>query len=465
MRIIHYTVWTGMLYILILLFGIHDSNAFYINSPFPSISQTTNNPQTNAKGLPTEPYKKLTDLTPCHASASNILSKMGSKTGITYWTMDPIRFGLHSNPIFVISSMCLLSTFGLALEKDTNIGKALSAPLVTMAVSLLMANLGFIPFKSSIYTTINQYLVPLAVPLLLYESNLRNILTNTGSLLLAFLIGSLSSILATLLTYAMLPLSSLGSEGWKVACALAARHIGGAINFVSVSETLGIGGTYVSAAIAADNVVVALYFAFLFWIAKPAKESEVNETPIRMEPNVKDNITTLSMSTSLMIASFLVLLGNAITLQLAPKGTSSLPFVSLLTILLVTLSPKVFTKLTTTGTAIGILFMQLFFAVSGASGSISLVIQSAPILFLFSSLQVVIQFGLLVGIGKFVYKLEEKELVLASNANIGGPTTAAAMAQVKGWPELVGPSLMIGILGYVMGTPLALSLAKVLRCV
>lgn len=33
----------------------------------------------------------------------------------------------------------------------------------------------------------------------------------------------------------------------------------------------------------------------------------------------------------------------------------------------------------------------------------------------------------------------------------GGPTTAAALAISKGWQGLIGPILIIGTLGYVIG--------------
>ncbi len=54
---------------------------------------------------------------------------------------------------------------------------------------------------------------------------------DAGSLLLAFLVGAVSTVIGTIAAFALIPLKALGSEqGWKVACALAARHIGGAIN-------------------------------------------------------------------------------------------------------------------------------------------------------------------------------------------------------------------------------------------
>jgi uncharacterized membrane protein len=95
---------------------------------------------------------------------------------------------------------------------------------------------------------INQFLVPMAIPLFLFDSDLKKVLKDTGSLLVAFLVGAVATIAGTIGAMALFPLKEMGDEGWRVAASLAARHIGGAINFVSVAETLKIGGSTVSAA-------------------------------------------------------------------------------------------------------------------------------------------------------------------------------------------------------------------------
>ena len=332
---------------------------------------------------------------------------------------------------------------------------------------------------------VNKYLVALAIPLLLYDSNLRRVISDTGTLLIAFLVGGLSTIIATLITYPLLPLTSLGSDGWKVASALAARHIGGAINFVAVSETLGVSGSAVSAAIAADNVVVALYFGFLFYLARPGEEGEVHvdghdddekdtniiissiggeEMAVRDPEDVTgdgNGITMPSLAVSMAVACCLVTMGKILTQALFPC-TSALPLISVVTVAGATILPKFFQNLAFTGTSLGVIFMQMFFAASGAAGSIRLVMQQAPSLFLFSALQVAIHFVALMGMGKLIFGLKSKELYLASNANVGGPTTAAAMAQAKGWKKLVLPALLVGILGYATATPIALGLGQVL---
>lgn len=394
-------------------------------------------------------------------------------------TLTSILSTLHADPSYCLTAIFLLSTAGILLEKRTTVGKALSAPLATMALALTVANVGLLPFTSPLYGMINKFLVPLAVPMLLFDSDLRRVWRDTGSLLVAFGVGAVATVIGTLVAYPLLPLHALGNnQGWKVACALAARHIGGAINFVAVAETLDITGAAVSAAIAADNVVVALYFALLFALSPAGEgnptsasanpihvvddETEGLADPESVESATADSISLSSLAVAISTSSCLVTLGGILSRTLLPPGTSALPLTSMLTVAAATIFPRFFQSLRAPGTAVGILCIQMFFAASGAAGSIRMVLQQAPALFAFSVLQIAVHFGVLVSVGRGLLRLPNRELYLASNANVGGPTTAAAMAQAKEWKTLVLPALLVGILGYATATAVALALGPVL---
>lgn len=344
-----------------------------------------------------------------------------------------------------------------------------------MLCSLLLANVGIIPFKSPAYNLINKHLVPLAVPLFLFDSDIKRVVRDAGSLLLAFLVGALSTVAGTVAACACIPLKSLGDQGWRVALALNSRHIGGAINFVAVADTLNIDGSVVSAAIAADNIVVALYFAILFYLSKPGEPNNdattsKEETKSMNIPSLGDEmivaeeeeITTSSIAYSLASASCLVTIGEIITRAICPS-LSSMVITSLLTVIAATLRSSWFQMLRKSGSAIGILFLQLFFAASGASGSLALVIAKAPSLVAFSMMQIAIHFLVLIGVGQCMLRLDSNELYLASNANVGGPTTAAAMAQAKEWNRLILPALLVGVFGYATATALSLSLIPIVK--
>jgi uncharacterized membrane protein len=50
-----------------------------------------------------------------------------------------------------------------------------------------------------------------------------------------------------------------------------------------------------------------------------------------------------------------------------------------------------------------------------------------------------------------IFHFDLEEIAVASNANVGGPTTAAAFAIAKGWSELIIPAILVGTFGYVIG--------------
>lgn len=66
----------------------------------------------------------------------------------------------------------------------------MSGALTSTLLGLAASNLGLIPFETPSYSFFMEFLLPLTIPLLLFRADLRRIIRSTGSLLLAFLIGS-----------------------------------------------------------------------------------------------------------------------------------------------------------------------------------------------------------------------------------------------------------------------------------
>ena len=135
-------------------------------------------------------------------------------------------------------------------------------------LGLLLSNIGIISCEAPQYAIVNSYLLPLAIPLLLFSADLQRVLRDTGTLLPIFVAGALATVLSTLVAITLVPLASLGENGWKIAAALCARHIGGAINYVAVTVGLDAGQAAVSAGLAADNLICAMYFSSLYYLAR-----------------------------------------------------------------------------------------------------------------------------------------------------------------------------------------------------
>ncbi|CAN6860827.1 unnamed protein product [Brassica oleracea] len=297
-------------------------------------------------------------------------------------------------------------------------------------------------------------------------ADLRRVIQSTGKLLLAFLIGSLATTVGTVLAYVLVPMKSLGSDSWKIAAALMGRHIGGAGNYIAIAKALDVSSSVIAAGLAADSVICAFYFMTLFALAsKIPAESLLPQTSDCVKLNEgRDKISVIQMATGIVVSLAICKVATVFTKYFGISG-GSLPAITAIVVVLATIFPSQFDHLAPAGEAMALVLMQVFFAVLGASGNIRSVIDTGPSIFIFALLQIVIHMGVLLGIGK-VMKIELKHLLLASNANVGGPTTAAGMATEKGWSSLIVPGILVGIFGIAIATFLGIGFGvKVLKLV
>ncbi len=66
-------------------------------------------------------------------------------------------------------------------------------------------------------------------------------------------------------------------------------------------------------------------------------------------------------------------------------------------------------------------------------------------------------------VGGKLLRLPMQSVLIASNANVGGPATAAAMASSKGWQHLIQPALLTGCFGYAIANWIGLAMGQWMR--
>eukprot|EP00850_Spirogloea_muscicola_P012015 SM000076S21836 [mRNA] locus=s76:482172:483992:- [translate_table: standard] len=348
-----------------------------------------------------------------------------------------------------VSAVLLAAGAAGMWSERTVAGRALSAPLVATLLGLAASNAGVLPAAAPAYAAVNRCLLLLCVPLLLFGADVRRALADTGRLLAAFLAGAgglalpllrptldpraqrSATTAGTLLAFWLVPLRSLGNDSWKMAAALMSRHIGGAVNYVAVCEALQASPSVVAAGLAADNLICALYFTTLFALASgiPPEPLVVEDLGGQDNAAIEEGRSTmrvLDVATALAASAAICTLGVRLSARFGIPGTS-IPIVTALVVALSTAFPSVLGPLPPSSEALAGVLMQVFFATVGASGSLSQVMVTAPSLFIFSLVQVAAHLALVLATGRLA-GLQRREVLLASNANVGGPYTAAGMA-------------------------------------
>jgi len=372
---------------------------------------------------------------------------------------------VHADDTWALLAILLSAgAFGLWAER-TRWGARLSGAVVAIGTTFVLSNLGVIPASAPVYDMVWSYLVPLAIPLLLFKADLGRILREAGPTLLAFAAGAVGTVVGTVIAFRVIP---LGAEGWKLAGIFCATYVGGSMNYVAVAEALGLhSGDLLAAGVAADNLVMTLYFLLLFalpeivWLRRRYR-SRVQAVEPGEGGGYWENrsISLHDLAASIAIAAVACALGYGIASWLGWRGGGILVLTALV-VAAATLAPG---RLGRLGGAeeTGTLLMQVFFATIGASANIGVVARVGPVLFVFAALILLIHLAVILLAGRLM-GLDLVEIVIASNANMGGPTTAAAMAVARRWESLVIPAILCGTLGYATATFIGVAVGTWLR--
>ncbi|MEB7402396.1 DUF819 domain-containing protein [Mammaliicoccus sciuri] len=364
-----------------------------------------------------------------------------------------------------------ITALSIFLEQRYQFAAKLTGAIIALVGAMILSNLNIIPIESPVYDQVWEYVIPLAIPLLLFRSNIFKIWKESRRLLFIFLISSVGTVVGVaagfLLLHQFIP------ELDKIGAMMTGSYIGGGVNFAALSTKFQTPGELVSATVVADNSVMAFYFIVLItlpnmkFVKKYFKrlytsndDGNSNQAEAywkRNEISLKDIAYSISIAFALVAISFKI---SELVNEYIPKNNHFMEilvsiigdqFLLLTTLTLVTVAmfSKFFENLNASD-ELGTFLIYIFFVVIGVPASIPIIIKTAPLLFIFVAVILIFNLSITLFFGK-LFKFNIEEMLLASNANAGGPTTAAALAISKGWQGLVGPILIIGTLGYVIG--------------
>ena len=374
------------------------------------------------------------------------------------------------------------AAISIVLEQKYSWGAKVSGAIIALLFGLGMSNLRIIPTEAAVYDAVWGYVVPLAIPMLLFKADIRKIWRESGKMLKAFVFAaigtSVGAFVATFLLKGAIP------ELGKIGGTMTASYIGGGVNFVAMTAVFKPSEYLVNSTIVADNLVMGAFFFVYMYIpaskffrkrfklsypnldnnvvTNDEAENKAGAYWSRKEMSLKDIALTVAIAFGIACVSSVIggFMGGVI-----PEGnfffdmikiifSNQYFLITIITVALVALFPNFFDNLAG-GQEIGTFLIYIFFVVIGIPASVMEIIENSPLLFVFCIIIAAVNL-LFCLIGSKVTNITLEEAMLAANATVGGPTTAAAMAISKGWEDHVIPSLLCGLAGYVFGNFIAL---------
>lgn len=382
-----------------------------------------------------------------------------------------------------------ITAISIYLEQTYKWAAKVTGAIIGLLLAMFLANIKVIPTEAATYDNVWNYIVPLGIPMLLYNANIKKIWRESGRILVIFLLSSIGTLLGVFVAFMLL--RNHIPNLYKMAAMMTGSYIGGGVNFAAMAQAFKTDGEWVSALVVADNLNMALYFFVLLAIPSMSffrkrfnhphidevegkVDTEEGETLAAQYWDRKD-ISLRDIAFAVAISFVIVWISTEISSYLGsiiPTGNFILNLlngflgnqylmITTFTMLLATFAPNFMSNIHG-AQEIGTFLIYIFLVVIGVPASLQLILTRAPLLLLFTAIIVIINMIVSLVLGK-LFKFNLEDILLASNANIGGPTTAAAMAIAKGWNKLIGPIILAGIFGYIIGNYLGIFMGNLLQ--
>ncbi len=352
----------------------------------------------------------------------------------------------------------------------------LGSTLIVIIAAAVLANAHLLPSSqdaSPVYEGIFSYAAPLGIFFLILDVRLKDLRAAGLPMIVMFLAGATFSVAGVLISFYIIQPQLHGvRNAFAVGGMYTGTYIGGSANLNAVALQYGVNkdGTLFAAINAADNIITAVWMILTIFLPPflqrlfPRKQAFVADTSSKANnlntDTVKEEMSILSIGIMLFLGVASLFLSQFIT-QLFPK----IPSILTLTTLALVFAQIPFVQKLKGSKIFGYFLVLLFLAVVGAYCDIHALISNGNIalILLIWVTAIVFIHGMLLFMSGAIFKQDWYIISIASNANIGGATTAAAMATSLGRRDLRLPGILVGSLGTAIGSYIGILVAEFLR--
>ncbi|MFZ1809010.1 MAG: DUF819 family protein [Cyclobacteriaceae bacterium] len=373
-----------------------------------------------------------------------------------------------TNTVAVFFVLAFAVIISLWLEKRYKTFKKLGAGAIAILIGIALSNSGFLPGDSAAYDFLMTQGVSASIVLILLSVDIRSIKKAGPTMVKAFLLGAVGSALGAM-TMSFILADSIGSEAYKLAGQFTGTYVGGGMNFAALGRAFDTNSDLFTAGIAADVIITAIWLVVC--LAAPILLTRKTDATETLEELPKDNTYTIEQSLyrsdgSMKIAHMAVLVtvvfGTIWISEALGKQFPFLPEILWLTTLVLLAAQIPYIKNISGGAMLGNYLLLLFLASNGAKSVVANIIAVGPAVFYFAMGTIALHGIFLFGVG-YLMKIDAGTLAVASQANVGGSSSALALASARGYTDKILPGIAVGLLGYAVGNYLGLVVGNIMQ--
>ena len=352
----------------------------------------------------------------------------------------------------------------VSMEKKWGWAATISSTVMCILFGLILANLRVIPFESPVYSTAGSILLPLAIPMLLFRSDLKKIIKESGRLFVIYNIVAVTCFIVALL----IPLIFSNVEGIReYAAAQTGGFIGGTVNVVALSQIFALTPEFLFGITIVGNFFVGVMVFFINIIynskyiaknfRKGAEEEDYSEAVAVEGDNKQIDMTSIIQ----VFAISFGILGVSTIIARAVNGIAGAPLIvtqlfgnifvlmTIITVALATVFPK-FLGTLKGAPEIGTLLMQVWFVTIGTTANLRLIIESGLIVLACYTIAFIASAAVILFCAK-KFKWTVEGPLASLNACIGGPPTVAALCATMRWQRILVPLILMAMWGVIIG--------------
>lgn len=380
---------------------------------------------------------------------------------------------LINDTVLVFAFVIGITAFGMFAEKKWKWAGILSGMGVSIFTALFLVTFRILPTASPAYDVVFDYVMPVAIPMVLVQANAERIIKESGRSFILMNVACIGALLGGIAIGFIFQNNAFFAEDLAGYVAMEVGVCtGGTMNQAAMAQTFNVSSDVASAAAVGSNLVAVCFLVVIGLIPNVPFFKKHYKHPHIDELEQEESLSTVEVTeqdeqgkytifgfAKLLVFAFgiygvSVLFCNFMGTFAMPSAismmlTNTFLISSVLTLVIVTLFPR-FAASLRFGEEIGSFLLLMFMTVMGAGASIIEVLKIAPLIVVAEIIVLFFIIGITLGFAK-IFKMNLEEALIAINASYGGPSTACAYVGQRRWKRLMVPAVLIGVYGYIVG--------------